>query len=136
MEKYLFTDGTSGVKEVQSADELKTLVQACNDPAAIRIWKFNTSEWITLADLAKEDARSFELSAASTATGNNEVQLNGNKVEVAAKRHIPRLREFFYILFAVIAGFFLYNFTRIKWEKTGTIEQFAARPGNCPQLDV
>jgi hypothetical protein len=142
MEKYLFTDGTSGVKEVQSADELKTLVQACpdsyRDPSKIRIWKFNTSEWITFGDLAKEEAKSFELSAASTTTtnNNNAVQSNGNGIEVAKKRSIPRLREFFYILFAVVAGFFLYNFTRIKWETAGAINQLATRPENCPKLDV
>ncbi len=136
MKKYLFTDGTNGVKEVQSADELKTLVQASNDPAKIRIWKFNTSEWITLADLAKEDAKSFELSAASTNNTNNAVQSNVNGEEVRAKRRIPRLKEFFYILFAVVAGFLLYNFTRIKWEKAGRIEQLSARPDNHPQLDV
>lgn len=137
MEKYLFTDGTSGVKEVQSAEELRTLVQASNDPAAVRIWKFNTSEWISLADLSKEaGGQSFNLSVAPTPTIASTVHHNGNEVEVAMKRRGPRLREFFFILFAVLAGFLLYNFTRIKWEKKGTIEVLAARPANHPLLDV
>ena len=132
MEKYLYTDGTSGVREVQSADELKTLVQTSNDPSKIRIWKFNTSEWVSLTDLAK----SFELSAVPATTVISTVHTNGNGAEVLAKPRRRWLREFFYIILAVAAGFLLYNFTKIKWEKQGTIELSAQRPDNSPLLDV
>src|SRR5439155_19696569 len=46
MDKYLFTDGTSGVREVQSQEELKTLIASAAQPGKIRIWIFNTNEWI------------------------------------------------------------------------------------------
>ena len=135
MEKYLFTDGTSGVKEVQSADELKTLVQASNDPSKIRIWKFNTSEWVSFADFSKGmDSRLFDLSAATTP--GNSVHNNVNGTEVIVKPRRRWLREFFYIILAVGTGFLLYNFTKIKWEKQGTLELSAQRPGNSPLLDV
>ena len=49
MDKYLFTDGTSGVREVQSQEELKTLIASATQPGKIRIWIFNTNEWINYA---------------------------------------------------------------------------------------
>ena len=130
MEKYLFTDGASGVKEVQSEDELKTLVQACDDPAKIRIWKFNTSEWLSFSDFAKSSAFSLETAVIKT----EEASTNGTEVVVKRRRRWPK--EFLYIILAVAAGFLLYNFTRIKWEKQGTTELSAQRPDNSPQLNV
>jgi hypothetical protein len=53
MENFLFTDGTNGVKEVQSADELQRLIDASPDKNAIRIWVFNTSEWLSYADFTR-----------------------------------------------------------------------------------
>ena len=132
MDKYLFTDGTSGVKEVQSADELKALVQACNDPSTIRIWKFNTSEWVSYTDLAK----SFALRTEVETNLINPVHTNGNGIALPVKRRTFRLREIFYIILAVGAGFLLYNFTKIKWEKAGTYSTTAARPANSQALDV
>lgn len=130
MEKYLFTDGTSGVKEVQSASELKSLVQASANPDKIRIWKFNTSEWLSFSDFAKSSAFSLE-----TAVINTE-QINTNGTEVFVKRPRRWPKEYLFIILAVAAGFLLYNFTHIKWEKQGTVELFAQRPDNSPLLDV
>ena len=132
MEKYLFTDGTSGVKEVQSTDELKTLVQASNDPSKIRIWKFNTSEWMSFSDFSK----TVDLSVPPPATVVNNVHTNVNGAEVLVKRRRSWPKEFLFIILAVAAGFLLYNFTHIKWEKAGTVELFAQRPDNSPLLDV
>src|SRR5687768_18499793 len=53
MEKYLFTDGTNVIREVQSKEELLTLVQSAGDPGKIRIWIFSTCEWITYTEFSK-----------------------------------------------------------------------------------
>lgn len=132
MEKYLYTDGTSGVKEVQSAEELKTLVQACNDPSTISIWKFNTSEWIGYADFSK----TFDLSAKPVNTITTTIQQHTNGTAPALQNKRPWLKKFLFFIVAVGAGFLVYNFTKIKWEKAGSIELMAQRPDNSPALDV
>ena len=53
MEKYLFTDGTNLVREVQSKEELYTLIQSSGDSGKIRIWIFSTSEWISYTEFSK-----------------------------------------------------------------------------------
>ena len=53
MKKYLFTDGTNVIREVQSEEELQTLIQSSEDPGKIRIWIFNTNEWVTHAEFSK-----------------------------------------------------------------------------------
>ncbi len=53
MEKYLFTDGTNVVREVQSKEELHTLIKLCSDTAKARIWIANTCEWIPYSEFSK-----------------------------------------------------------------------------------
>ena len=45
MDKFLFTDGTNGVREAYSKEELLSLVHSAANPAKTRIWIFNTHEW-------------------------------------------------------------------------------------------
>ena len=53
MEKYLFTDGTNVIREVESREELQSLIQSSAEPAKVRIWIFNTNEWVSIADFNK-----------------------------------------------------------------------------------
>src|SRR5258705_12262029 len=53
MEKYLFTDGTNVIREVESREELQSLIQSAAETAKVRIWIFSTSEWITVTDFNK-----------------------------------------------------------------------------------
>ena len=57
MEKYLFTDGTNVIREVESDEELHNLIQSSAEPGKVRIWIFNTNEWISLADFNKRFPR-------------------------------------------------------------------------------
>src|SRR5436189_4662030 len=47
MNKFLFTDGIHGVKELQSQDKLQTQIGAAPYPDKIRIWIFSSNEWIS-----------------------------------------------------------------------------------------
>jgi hypothetical protein len=54
MKKYLFTDGTNVIREVQSDEELQALIQSSAELDKIRIWIFNTNEWLTHAEFCKQ----------------------------------------------------------------------------------
>lgn len=129
MEKYLFTDGMSGVKEVQSQEELETLIAAVDQPDKIRVWLFNSNEWINYAAYRRlcPAARKKELPPVTTEV-------------MAARPKISNGRRWlkkFLFLSALIGGAFLvFNFTKIKWQKTGPVNFIAGRPGNVPQMDI
>ena len=133
MEKYLFTDGTNAVREVQSGEELQTLIQSSGDPGKIRIWVFSTNEWITYNEVSQR-------SVAKVIPLKKPV----NKVEekrVVTPVHKPARKYggLMKLLIAVIAGlavFLVYNFTRVKWTKVTPLEITASRPVNVPLLDV
>ena len=55
MDHYLFTDGTSEVKEAHSEDELLSLVNSCASPGMIRVWEFNTNEWLDYTAYLKQN---------------------------------------------------------------------------------
>ena len=67
MEKYLFTDENTGVKQAQSKKELEELVQSSTKPEQVRIWIFNTQEWISYKDFIKSNGIKKENPAAGTA---------------------------------------------------------------------
>jgi hypothetical protein len=52
--KFLFNDGSGSTREVYSEEELNILINNVQQKEKIRIWKFNTSQWITYADYIRE----------------------------------------------------------------------------------
>jgi hypothetical protein len=133
MEKYLFTDGTNAVREVQSGEELQTLIQSSGDPGKIRIWVFSTSEWVTYAEFSKR-------SVAKVIPLKKTVDKEEEKRVVTADHKPPRkyagLTKLLIALVAGLAIFLVYNFTRIKWTAITPLEITAQRPVNVPLLDI
>ena len=117
MVKYLFTDG-EGVKEVQSAEELQLLVDESRQPARIRIWVFNTNEWVSYANFKKAPLPVKKVMVRSTA------------------QTLPWMKKFLVFSIAGIAIFFVYNFTKINWEKASPVAISPIRPANMPEMDI
>jgi hypothetical protein len=132
MEKYLFTDGTNVKREVETKEELQTLIQAAADSAKVRIWLFNTSEWISLADFNK-------LSSKYISPGKKIIPVAEIKETAAPLRKsaIPGLLKKTSIgIVAAAAIFLVYNFTRVTWIKATPLNITAERPTNTPPINV
>jgi len=131
MNKFLFTDGTNGITEVQSNEELESLVQSSPQPAHIRIWVFNSHQWINYTDYRK---RFPALIVKEKAVAQPELgYFNQGKRKSGASR---RLKKFFYLSAAAAGIFLVFNFTQLKWEKAPALTTTAARPANVPEMDI
>jgi len=133
MEKYLFTDGTNSVREVQSGEELQTLIQSSADPGKIRIWVFSTSEWITYTGFCKHSVANV---IPLKKTVNKEEE---KRVVTPVRKPARKYAGFTRLLIAFVAGlaiFLVFNFTRIKWITANPLEITAQRPINVPALDI
>jgi len=133
MEKYLFTDGTNVVREVQSGEELQTLIESSGDPGRIRIWIFSTSEWITYAEFTRR-------SVAKVIPPKKTVTQEIKKPVVTSVRKPARtftgMSKVFIALVVGLAIFLVYNFTRVKWKIAAPLQVTAPRPANVPLLDI
>jgi hypothetical protein len=133
MEKYLFTDGTNVIREVESKEELLAQIQSAIDPAKVRIWLFNTSEWINIAEFNKRfpppivsPVKKFE-------------PVIEKKVDSKpSKNFISKslLKKTLIGIVAAAAIFLVYNFTKVTWRKGSPLTIMAARPLNTPPLDA
>jgi len=134
MNKYLFTDGINGVKEAQSQEELQTLIASATRPELVRIWFFNTNEWVGYSGFPKilpPDVKHIN----NGATKNNSLGII-TRDHIVSKPANGWLKRFLFLLLAVTAVFLIYNFTRIKWEKVAALNITANRPSNVPLLDA
>jgi hypothetical protein len=135
MEKYLFTDGTNGVREVQSKEELDIVVQSCGDTGKVRIWIFSTSEWITYTEFSKRSVAKvipIKKIALKEEKKKEVVVVNPKKREVKYTGAI----KFLIVTITGAAIFLVYNFTRVKWHTASSLQITAARPENTPLVDV
>ncbi len=133
MEKYLFTDGTNVVREVQSRAELQNLIQAAGDPGKVRIWLFNTSEWVSYADLSKLLPPRAPITNPTATSDDRPV----TPVKSKKKRTLSAGFAKFFIVFVTAAAIFLvYNFSRERWHTASSLSISAARPLNTPVLDI
>ncbi len=133
MEKYLFTDGTNAVREVQSGEELHTLIQSAGDPGKTRIWIFSTSEWITYAEFCKRSVANV-IPLKKTVS-----QQENDRVVTPVRKTTRVLARMTRLLIAVVVGLaivLVYNFSRIKWRVVAPLEITAPRPANVPLLDA
>lgn len=134
MEKYLFTDGTNVVREVQSKEELQSLMQASGDTGKIRIWVFSTSEWISFAEFSKHNiSNNLPLKKAEKVE---------RKTEPVAIHKPPKTKQsswplkLFIMLITAGAIFLVYNFTREKWHHASPLTIEAGYPENVPQMNI
>lgn len=130
MDKFLFTDGTSGVRVVHSLDELRRLLHNLPSPDHARIWLYNTGEWIPYASfIARYQQRLIPETEAlqpSASRDNREIPVKKKKKITA-----PAL------MLAIAAGAVLvFNFASAKWISSGKILVTAARPANVPFMDA
>ena len=133
MEKYLFTDGTNVVREVQSKEELHTLIHASGDSGKIRIWIFSTSEWISSAEFSKRSVAKIPPIKKSIIV--EEKKNNHVAVKRPTKKGVGIIR-FFVVLVTSATIFLIYNFTRVKWHTASAVQITAARPENTPLINV
>jgi hypothetical protein len=127
MEKYLFTDGTNGVREVQSKEELDTVVQSYGDTGKIRIWIFSTSEWITYTEFSKRSVAKvipIKKVAIKEEKKKEAVIVNPKKREVKYTGAI----KFLIVTITGAAIFLVYNFSRVKWHTASSLQITAAWP--------
>jgi hypothetical protein len=137
MNKFLFTDGTNGVIEVQSQEELETLIESAEQPDKVRIWLFSTNEWISYAAFRKQ--------MPSVSRKEKPVAVNGS-ASIASPDWISNsrpkrtgsrwLKKALYFTGATAGVFLVFNFTKIKWEKAEPVNTTAARPANVPDMDI
>jgi hypothetical protein len=135
MEKYLFTDGTNAVREVQSKEELDTVIQSSGDPGKIRIWIFSTNEWITYTEFSKRSvAKILPIKKIATKEDKKKetVIVSPQKREIRYTGAI----KFFIVTLTGAAIFLVYNFTRVKWHTASSLQITAARPENTPLVNV
>jgi len=131
MNKFLFTDGTNGVTEVQSNEELESLVLSSDHPDQVRIWLFSSNEWISYAAFRKQipfiPAKDKPVAAAG---------LNPQVTASRITRGTNRLKKFLFFTGAAAGIFLVFNFTKIKWENAAPLNSSAARPANVPLMDI
>jgi hypothetical protein len=132
MEKYLFTDGTNVIREVESDEELQSCIQAASEPAKVRIWIFHTSEWISLADFYKRNHK-----AIVPEKKNVPVKPAVEAKPASNASAIPPVLKKAIIGLAIAAVILLiYNFTRVTWRKASPLTLVAERPANTPPTNM
>jgi hypothetical protein len=132
MEKYLFTDGTNVIREAETKEELQALIQSAADPGKVRIWIFNTSEWVSIADFNKRSSRHI-----SPANKNVPVVEAKEALKPPRRSSIPALLKKASIgIVAAAAVFLVYNFTKVTWRKASSLSIIAERPVNTPPVNV
>ncbi|NOT51829.1 MAG: hypothetical protein HOP10_11200 [Chitinophagaceae bacterium] len=129
MEKFLFTDGSGGVKEVQSQEELEELIGSTAQPDKSRVWLFNSNEWIGYAAYRKmyPAIKKKDVAIAASIHETVPVRVNGKK---------SWLKKFLFLAALVGGAFLVFNFTKIKWKKADPVNTVATRPNNVPLMDI
>ncbi len=127
MDKFLFTDGMNGVREVKSQQELQMLIDSAEQPDKIRVWLFSSNEWISYAAFHKQvPAINKKDKAVATVAKTVPVKKNRN----------GWVKKTLYITGAAAGVFLIVNFTKIKWEKAEPLNISAERPDNVPAMDM
>ena len=125
MDKFLFTDGTNGVKEAHSKEELLALVQSATNKSKIRVWPFRSNAWITWPAF---------LSAYPECSGKTIIPFQSTG-PVAEKKKPGRL-SFLLLPALLIGALLIFNFTRDQWTQSGSLSTTAIRPLNVPLLNT
>jgi hypothetical protein len=138
MEKYLFTDGTNVIREVQSKEELTTLIQSSGDRNKVRIWVFNTSEWVTYAEFNRQakPVTTLPKKVITVAAPIAKPAMEELPPMARADRQYRWLKKAFFAILAGVTVFLVYNFTRIRWSPVGAANINSLRPANVPVMDM
>ena len=128
MNKFLFTDGSNGVQQATSAEELESWIESSPQPAKIRIWVYNTNEWISVTAYRKQ----FPVSLKKLKTSIETTTLPVRPVQ----NNLHWTKKLVYMTLAAAGVFLIFNFTRIKWQAAAALSTTAARPANMPGMDI
>lgn len=130
----LFTNGTNGIQEVQSIEELKKLVSTTTEKDKISIWLFNSNEWISFHAFLKIFPDAFkEVKEVST----NVAMEKPETIGLPGKNSTFRWpKKIVYITGMAVITFLVFNFTKMKQGGTEQFITVAARPANVPLMDM
>ncbi len=140
MNKFLFTDGTNGVVEVQSLEELEILVDNAIQVDKIKIWLFSSKEWISYATFRKQypplarKVKPVVFNDLVDAKNSNAILRTDYKQPPQKKRHW--IKKYLFLVAATAGIFLVFNFTKIKWEKAEPLNTSAVRPANVPEMNI
>src|SRR5882757_1316836 len=136
MEKYLFTDGTSGVREVQSQEELQTLIASSTEPEKIRIWIFNTNEWVSYRKFSNGSPTNGKSKIPPPVKNNSVKDIVENAIAKKPSRGRRWVKKFLLFVIGTAGIFLVYNFTKVKWTEASPLDITAAWPVNVPVMDA
>ena len=140
MNKFLFTDGTNGVIEVHTPEELETLLNDSIQVDRIKIWVFSSNEWISYATFHKQypnltrKAKPVVFNDTVVANHSNVTNQAAYKLPPQKKKHW--IKKYFFLAAASAGIFLVFNFTKIKWEKAEPLNTIAVRPANVPEMNI
>jgi hypothetical protein len=134
MDRFLFTDGTNGVREAQSKEELENWIVAAAQPGQIKIWLFSSNEWISYAAYRKLIPASGLIAPKKENPAGNLTQPATPFIKPA--RRSSWLKRSLYITGIAAGTFLIFNFTRVKWDRADPLSNAAARPANVPLMDI
>ena len=141
MERFLFTDGSNGVNEAASLEELKALINATEQPERCRIWLYSTNEWISYASFILQfpAARKTDILSPSTVIPVQQSRHVPSLPYVpapATRKRKPRLVNFLFLVLLAAGAFLIFNFTRVTWKEATPLAATAIRPANMPVMDI
>ena len=125
MDKFLFTDGTNGVREVYSPEELFRLLDSLPSPAQSRIWVYSTGEWISFASFTARYKNRL-----------NQVPVTHPRTAAAPVKRKTRYVLPLLMLTAAVITLLVFNFAKAGWTPSGKLVVRAARPDNVPVMDM
>ena len=129
MDKFLFTDGTNGVREAYSKEELLSLVHSAANPATTRIWIYSSHEWTDYHSFLSQHP-GFEKEEKRTALN---VVTDG---PAGSRRGRSWMQRSFFFLAVLTGALLVFNFTSAGWEPVTPLRSEAARPVNVPVMDM
>lgn len=129
MNKYLFTDGTSGVQQAFSTEELLTFINAAAEPAKTKVWVFGAGEWITSGEFFRRNPGINKNDASPVSDTNKSQPVKRNRTASFIKRAA-------FVITLTGGAFLIYNFTDSGWQKAEPLKVSASRPANVPLMDA
>ena len=129
MEKFLFTDGSSGVREASSRKELEEFAANAAGGPGLKVWVYGRNEWLGYAAFTTQ----YPLTARHNRKEQAEFPAHAASPSVKPARWKKRLLGYTAVIILLLLVF---NFTRMRWEKPVTVTMSSTRPANVPVMDV
>lgn len=137
--KFLFNDGSGSVREVHSEEELNILINNTSQKQLIRIWLFNSSQWISYNDYLRiqkpSPLKKFQVPLIEESVATEEQN------QTAAPRKITKFLttvKVVVISAAIIGIATVVAFALMKkeWLEPSSAIVYADRPENSPTINT